>query len=107
MTTILAYLGASIAEIVGCFSFWAWIKLGKTPLWIVPGVVSLCLFAYLLTFVESDYAGRAYAAYGAIYILSSIAWMYFVEGSSPDRFDLLGVVVCLIGAAIIMLPSRG
>jgi small multidrug resistance family-3 protein len=107
MTTILAYLGASIAEIVGCFSFWAWIKLEKTPLWIVPGVVSLCLFAYLLTFVESDYAGRAYAAYGAIYILSSIAWMYFVEGSSPDRFDLLGVVVCLIGAAIIMLPSRG
>src|ERR1051326_1500094 len=102
MITVLAYLGASLAEIAGCFAFWAWVKLGKSSLWVIPGMLSLWVFAYLLTFVESDYAGRAYAAYGAIYILSSILWMYLFEGQSPDRFDIIGVGICLAGAAVII-----
>ena len=67
MTNFLIFLGAAIAEIAGCFAFWAWIKLGKSIYWLIPGILSLSLFAYLLTLVESSYAGRAYAAYGAIF----------------------------------------
>lgn len=104
--TLLAFIGASIAEIAGCFSFWAWIKLGKSVCWLIPGTISLWVFAYLLTYVESDYAGRAFAAYGAVYILSSILWMYLIEGNIPDRFDIIGVLVCLFGASIILFGSR-
>jgi small multidrug resistance family-3 protein len=107
MATLFAFIGASLAEIAGCFSFWAWIKLGKSFFWLIPGTLSLWIFAYLLTYVESDYAGRAYAAYGAVYIFSSILWMYVVEGNVPDRFDIIGVVVCLIGAGLILLGPRG
>ncbi|WCP16146.1 hypothetical protein sphantq_04642 (plasmid) [Sphingobium sp. AntQ-1] len=64
--TALVYLGAAIAEIAGCFAFWAWLRLGKSPLWLAPGVASLMLFAWLLTRVDSDAAGRAYAAYEGI-----------------------------------------
>jgi small multidrug resistance family-3 protein len=63
--TFLVYAGAALAEIAGCFSFWAWLRLGKSHLWLVPGMGALALFAYLLTLVPSDAAGRAYAAYGA------------------------------------------
>jgi small multidrug resistance family-3 protein len=69
-------------------------------------MLSLALFAYLLTLVESDYAGRSYAAYGAIYICASIAWMWVVENNSPTKIDLLGASVCLIGAAIILFAQK-
>lgn len=71
--TPFAYVGAALAEIAGCFSFWAWLRLGKSPLWLVPGMISLALFAWLLTLVDSDAAGRAYAAYGGVYIAASWA----------------------------------
>ena len=73
--TILAYIGAALAEIAGCFAFWAWIRLDKSPVWLVPGVMSLVLFAYLLTLVDSAAAGRAYAASGGVYIVASLAWL--------------------------------
>ncbi|MDP3533511.1 MAG: YnfA family protein [Alphaproteobacteria bacterium] len=106
MTSFFAFLAASLAEIGGCFSFWAWLKLNKSVWWLAPGTLSLWIFAYLLTLVESDYAGRAYAAYGAVYISASIFWMWLVEGNTPDRFDIIGVLVCLIGAGIIMFAPR-
>ncbi len=68
MITIAAYVGAALAEIAGCFAFWAWLRLDRSVWWLVPGVASLALFAYLLTLVESAAAGRAYAAYGGVYI---------------------------------------
>ncbi len=72
MITPAAYVGAAIAEIAGCFAFWAWLRLGKSVWWLVPGMASLTLFAYLLTLVDSEAAGRAYAAYGGIYIAASL-----------------------------------
>ncbi|RYZ25883.1 MAG: hypothetical protein EOP49_44065, partial [Sphingobacteriales bacterium] len=66
MRTTLIYIGAALAEIAGCFAFWAWLRLDKSPLWLVPGILSLALFAYLLTLVDSEAAGRAYAAYGDV-----------------------------------------
>lgn len=104
--TALAYIGAAFAEIAGCFSFWAWLRLGKSVWWIVPGMAALALFAYLLTLVESEAAGRAYAAYGGVYIVSAILWLWAVEGAKPDRWDVLGGVVCLAGAAIILFGPR-
>jgi small multidrug resistance family-3 protein len=95
-----------VAEIAGCFAFWAWLKLGKSPLWIVPGIGSLTLFAYLLTLVDSAAAGRTYAAYGGVYILASLLWLWVVEGARPDRWDSLGAAVALLGAAIILFGPR-
>ncbi|HQT55097.1 MAG TPA: hypothetical protein PKX06_16710, partial [Phenylobacterium sp.] len=85
---------------------WAWIRLDRSPLWIAPGVVSLALFAYLLTRVDSEAAGRAYAAYGGVYIVASVLWLWLVEHRTPDRWDILGASVCLVGAAIILAGPR-
>jgi small multidrug resistance family-3 protein len=104
--TYLIYAAAALAEIAGCFAFWAWLKLDRSPLWLAPGMVSLALFAWLLTLVPSDAAGRAYAAYGGVYIAASILWLWLMEGQRPDRWDLTGLAVCLVGSAIILLPSR-
>jgi small multidrug resistance family-3 protein len=68
MATLTIYIGAALAEIAGCFAFWAWLRLDRSPLWLVPGMASLALFAWLLTRIDSDFAGRAYAAYGGIYV---------------------------------------
>jgi small multidrug resistance family-3 protein len=100
------YLGAALAEIAGCFAFWAWLRMDRSPLWLIPGVAFLCLFAWLLTLVEAEHAGRAYAAYGGIYILSALAWLWAAEGVRPDRWDVLGVTVCLLGASIILWGPR-
>ncbi len=104
--TALAYLGAAFAEIAGCFAFWAWLRLGKSILWLAPGMAALALFAYLLTLVDAEHAGRTYAAYGGVYIVSAIGWLWAVEGARPDRWDLIGAVVCLAGAGIILLGPR-
>ena len=104
--TAFAYIGAAIAEIAGCFAFWAWLRMDKSPMWLIPGMLSLALFAWLLTLVDAEYAGRTYAAYGGVYILSSIVWLWLVEGAKPDRWDLLGALVCLLGAAIILFTPR-
>jgi small multidrug resistance family-3 protein len=106
MKTVLAYAGAAVAEIAGCFAFLAWLKLGKHWLWLVPGVVSLVLFAYLLTFVESEAAGRAYAAYGGVYIFASVIWLRLIEDVHPDRWDMLGASICLVGAVVIIAGPR-
>ena len=105
-TSVLAYVGAAVAETAGCFAFWAWLKLDKSAWWLVPGVLSLALFAFLLTFVESTFAGRAFAAYGGVYIAAALLWLWLVEGVRPDRWDALGMAVCLLGAAIILFGPR-
>lgn len=106
MTSILVYIAAAFAEIAGCFAFWAWLRLGKSVLWLVPGTASLVLFAFFLTRVDAAFAGRAYAAYGGIYIASSLMWLWLVEGARPDRWDVLGMMLCLAGAALILWGPR-
>ena len=106
MTTFLIYLGAALAEIAGCFAFWAWLKLDKPVWWLLPGLASLAAFAWLLTLVDSPAAGRAFAAYGGVYIVASLAWMALAEKIMPDRYDLAGAALCLAGAAIIVAAPR-
>ena len=98
--TVAFYIGAAVAEIAGCFAFWAYFRLGRS-------VFSLVLFAFLLTRVDSDFAGRAYAAYGGVYIAASILWLWLIESRTPDRWDLVGAAICLLGAAIILWGPRG
>lgn len=81
-------------------------KTDKPIWWLVPGIASLCLFAWLLTLVESEQAGRAFAAYGGVYIVSALGWLWLVEGLRPDRWDVLGGAVSLAGAAIILCGPR-
>ena len=106
MPTILIYCAAALAEIAGCFAFWAWVRLDRSPLWLVPGVASLALFAWLLTKVDSAAAGRTFAAYGGVYIAASLLWLWTIEGTRPDRWDGLGALLCLAGAAVILFGPR-
>lgn len=107
MKALWVYPLAALCEIGGCFAFWAWLKLDRSPVWLVPGLASLIAFAWLLTLVPSEAAGRAFAAYGGIYIVASLAWMALVEKTAPDRWDLIGGAVCLAGAAVILFAPRG
>jgi small multidrug resistance family-3 protein len=105
-TSLLASLVAAVLEIAGCFAFWAWLRMGRSAWWVAPGLLCLVGFAWLLTRIDTDHAGRAYAAYGGIYIACSLAWLWAVEGVRPDRWDLTGAAICTIGAAVILLGPR-
>nr|WP_249210772.1 YnfA family protein [Acetobacter persici] len=107
MKPFLIYLAAGFAEIAGCFAVWLWLKEGRSAWLLLPGLVSLILFALLLTRIESDSAGRAYAAYGGVYITASLVWMRVVEGRMPDKWEILGALVCLAGTSLILLAPRG
>lgn len=107
MPTLAVYLAAALAEIAGCFAFWAWLRLDK-PVWLVlPGLAALALFAWALTLAPVDAAGRAYAAYGGVYIACALIWLWAVEGLRPDRWDLIGAAVSVAGALIILGAPRG
>ena len=106
MSAILIYISAAIAEISGCFAFWAWLRLAKSAWWLLPGIASLTVFAWLLALAPVDYAGRSFAIYGGIYIGASLTWLWVVEGQRPDRWDLIGVTICLVGASVILWGPR-
>lgn len=107
MLNYLWFFIAALFEIFGCYAFWLWLRQGKSALWVIPALISLTLFALLLTRVEAAYAGRAYAAYGGIYIVASIAWLAMVEKVRPLNSDWLGVALCVLGATIILWGPRG
>lgn len=102
----IAFIGAAIAEIAGCFAFWAWLKLDKSAWWLLPGMAALALFAYLLTLIGVEHAGRAYAAYGGVYITAALFWLWIIEDAKPDRWDLTGAMICLLGAGVILFGPR-
>jgi len=106
LTTALIYAGAALAEIAGCFAFWAWLRNGQSVWWVAPGVVALVAFAWLLTLAPAEHAGRAFAAYGGVYIVASLLWGWAVEGKLPDGWDVGGGALALAGAAIILFAPR-
>ena len=107
MQAFVFFLIAALGEISGCYTFWAWLKLGKSIFWVVPGLFALIIFAIALTKIDALNAGRVYAAYGGIYILSSLVWLWLIEGVKPDKWDLLGVTISVIGTVVILLsPHR-
>jgi small multidrug resistance family-3 protein len=94
------------AEIFGCYAVYLWLRLHKGVGWLFPGAVSLALFAWLLTLHPQTGAGRVYAAYGGVYIAAAMLWLWAVEGIRPDRWDLLGSLICLAGAGVILFGPR-
>lgn len=98
------FVVTAVAEIAGCYLVFLWMRHERSPLMLLGAAVSLALFAWLLSFHPN--AGRAYAAYGGVYVAAAVMWGWLVEKSPPDRWDLIGAAVCLIGMAIITFGPR-
>jgi small multidrug resistance family-3 protein len=106
MPSILWFILAAACEIAGCYATWMWVRLGRSAWWLIPGTASLIVFALALTRVDAAFAGRAYAAYGGVYIACSLVWLALVERTQPRATDFIGGAVCLAGAAIILFGAR-
>ena len=104
-TASLFVLTAS-AEIFGCYTVYYWLKANGSRWWLVPGAASLGLFAWLLTLHPSGTAGRTYAAYGGVYVATAVMWQWVVERKCPDRWDLLGSGICVVGMMLIMFGRK-
>lgn len=104
---ILLYFAAAFFEIFGCFSFWAYFRLGKSALFLGLGGASLAAFAFILARVNLNFAGCAYAVYGVIYIVSSLLWLHFVEKQAFTKWGLIGGAICLLGACAVLYGGRG
>ena len=101
-TNVAVFALAAFFEIAGCFAFWVWARRGATPLVVMLGIASLIGFALALTRVDSAFAGRAYAAYGGIYIAASLVWLWVIEGQAPTRTDVIGAGLAIAGALVII-----
>lgn len=105
LKTLMLFVLTAVAEIVGCYLPYLWLKAGKSAWLLFPAAVSLALFAWLLT-LHSVAAGKTYAAYGGVYIGVAIVWLWLVEGIRPTGWDLLGAAVAMLGMTIIMYAPR-
>jgi small multidrug resistance family-3 protein len=101
-TNVAVFALAAFFEIAGCFAFWVWLRRGATPIVALLGLASLICFALTLTRIDSAFAGRAYAAYGGIYIAASLLWLWAAEGQRPTVADLIGATLAIIGALVII-----
>lgn len=104
--TSALFVATAVAEIVGCYLPYLWLRHGKSAWLVVPAAVSLAIFAWLLT-LHPAAAGRTYASYGGVYVVMALMWLALVEGQTPDRWDLIGGVVTISGMAIIAFAPRG
>jgi len=105
LKTVALFIATAIAEIVGCYLPYLWLK-KEGSVWLpIPAAVSLAVFVWLLTLHPSA-AGRVYAAYGGVYVSVAILWLWVVDAVRPSPYDWLGVAVCLVGMAIIMFSPR-
>ncbi len=102
---ISLFVVTAIAEIVGCYLPYLWLRRAQSPLLLLPAAVSLAAFAWLLTLHQTA-AGRTYAAYGGVYVTTALFWLWLVERQRPDRWDLAGGCTILVGVAIILLGPR-
>jgi small multidrug resistance family-3 protein len=105
LKTAALFAVTAVAEILGCFLPFLWLRKGASAWLLVPAALSLAVFAWLLT-LHPTAAGRTYAAYGGVYVTVAVLWLWLIEGQRPDRWDLLGGAVCIVGMAIILLGPR-
>ena len=105
MKTFILYLVTALAEILGCYLPYLWLRQNGSAWLLVPAAISLAAFAWLLTLHDTA-SGRVYAAYGGVYIGVAIAWLYYVDGLRPTYWDIAGVTVALIGMALIIFQPQ-
>ncbi len=104
-TTTGLFIVTALAEIVGCYLPYLWLRKSGSPWLLLPAFISLALFAWLLS-LHPTAAGRVYAAYGGVYVTVALGWLWLVDGVRPTRWDLLGVAVTLCGMGIIIVGVR-
>jgi small multidrug resistance family-3 protein len=105
MRSLLLFLATALAEIIGCYLPFLWLRHHRSAWLLVPAAASLAVFAWLLTLHPAG-AGRTYAAYGGVYVSVAVFWSWLIERQTPDRWDLLGSSICLAGMAIILFGPR-
>ncbi|WP_425316082.1 YnfA family protein [Stutzerimonas chloritidismutans] len=105
LNTLGLFVITAIAEIVGCYLPYLWLKQGKSIWLLLPAALSLALFAWLLS-LHPTAAGRVYAAYGGVYVGVALVWLWLVDGVRPTWWDLLGCAVAMLGMTIIMFAPR-
>ncbi|MBB3345096.1 YnfA family protein [Luteimonas sp. RC10] len=105
MKTLLLFLLTAVAEIVGCYLPYLWLRKAGSAWLLVPAALSLALFVWLLS-LHPTASGRVYAAYGGVYVAVALVWLWRVDAVVPTRWDLLGAALCLAGMAVIMLSPR-
>jgi small multidrug resistance family-3 protein len=103
-SNLMLFVVAAALEIAGCFAFWHWLRRGGSAAWAVVGIVSLVAFAIALARVDTPFAGRAYAAYGGVYIGMAVLWLWLSEGQRPTATDVVGAAVAIAGTLIILSP---
>ncbi len=104
--TALLFFVTALAEIIGCYLPYLWLRHGKSSWLLLPTAISLAVFSWLLT-LHTEAAGRTYAAYGGVYVTTALLWLWLVDGVRPAPADYLGVTLCLAGMAVIMFAPRG
>jgi small multidrug resistance family-3 protein len=105
MRTLLLFAATAIAEILGCYLPYLWLRKGGSAWLLLPAAASLALFVWLLS-LHPTASGRVYAAYGGVYVSVALVWLWWVDAVKPTRWDLLGAVLCLLGMAVIMFSPR-
>ena len=105
LTTLLLFVATAVAELVGCYLHYLWLRKGGSVWLLLPAALSLAVFVWLLT-LHPAASGRVYAAYGGVYIATALLWLWWVDRVTPTRWDLLGAGCCLLGMAIIMFSPR-
>ena len=105
LKTFALFAATALAEILGCYLPYLWLKEGKSPWLLLPAALSLSVFAWLLT-LHPQAAGRIYAAYGGVYIGVALVWLWLVDGVALRWTDWAGAALCLVGMAVIVLGSR-
>ncbi|MEU0534626.1 YnfA family protein [Amycolatopsis tolypomycina] len=107
LRSILLFLAAAVCEIGGAWLVWQGIREHRGLLWIGGGVVALGVYGFVATLQPDAHFGRILAAYGGVFVAGSLAWGMVADGYRPDRYDVLGALLCLAGVAVIMYAPRG
>jgi small multidrug resistance family-3 protein len=105
--SLLLFVLAAVAEIGGAWLVWQGVREHRGLLWVGGGVVALGLYGFVATLQPDAQFGRILAAYGGIFVAGSLAWGMVVDKFEPDRYDIAGAVICLVGVAVIMYAPRG
>lgn len=105
LRTLGLFVLTALAELAGCYLPWLWLKEGKSAWLLLPAAASLAVFAWLLT-LHPDAAGRVYAAYGGVYVVVALLWLWGIDGIRPTAWDWLGGAVTLTGMAVIAFAPR-
>lgn len=105
LKVLALFVATAVAEIVGCYLPWLWLKEGRTAWLLLPAALSLAAFVWLLT-LHPHAAGRVYAAYGGVYITVALMWLWAVDAVRPSITDWIGVGLCLLGMSVIILGAR-